>query len=235
MNGLLHAGIVELTLACRIALQQPVNGVTDNLVTRVIFGNHIGELPRLELADRVVDGGLGLQLRLGSKAHVAAIRRGVGIFRDAGCDGCKIHATHELRVRGIDAPPGFGLAARFPRLVAVGRRGHGRHNDLRQVIPRLNQVEFGLVRSVERRNLRIGDIDLRLDLFVDELGLGQLPANVALQVVHRHVALLEQVVELILGVRSFDLGELGVHIFIARGQVQLGGLLLLNLRQDHLL
>ncbi len=100
---------------------------------------------------------------------------------------------------------------------------------------RLDQVEFRLVRLVKVLNLLIGDIDLRLNLFIQELGLGQIPPNVALQVVQRHVALLEQVVELILGVRSFDLGELRVHVFIAGGQVQLGRLLLLNLGEDHLL
>ena len=59
-------------------------------------------------------------------------------------------------------------------------------------------------------------------------------ANVALQVVQRHVALLEQVVELILGIGRLDLGELRVHVFVAGGQVQLGGALLQNLVLDHL-
>ena len=40
--------------------------------------------------------------------------------------------------------------------------------------------------------------------------------------------------KLILRVGSLHLGQLGVHVFVAGGQVQLGGALLQNLVLDHL-
>ena len=98
----------------------------------------------------------------------------------------------------------------------------------------LDQVEVGLVRRVEGGDLRVGDVDLGLDFLVDQLVSGQRAANIALQIVQRHVALLELVVELLLRVWRLDLRELRVHVFIAGGKVELGGALLQDFIRNHL-
>ena len=69
---------------------------------------------------------------------------------------------------------------------ALLRRGAGDH-DLRQMILRLDQVELGLVGVVVVGDLGVGDVDLRLDLLVQQLGLGQPAADLALQVVEGQV------------------------------------------------
>ena len=75
----------------------------------------------------------------------------------------------------------------------------------------------------------VGDVDSGLDLLVDELVLGEGAANVALEIVEGHVALLELVVELLLRVGRLELGDLGVDVFIGGGKVELGGALLQDL------
>src|SRR5579863_2747595 len=83
VNCLLHAWIAQLPLACRLARNQLVDGVSSNLVSwgRVIVNrDHVGELFRLELADGIVKWRIGLELRFPRKSHVAAVRAGVRIF-----------------------------------------------------------------------------------------------------------------------------------------------------------
>ena len=58
----------------------------------------------------------------------------------------------------------------FCRCSACCAAGCVGHDDLRQVILRLNQVELRLVRVVVARDLGVGDVDLRLDLLVQQLG-----------------------------------------------------------------
>ena len=113
-------------------------------------------------------------------------------------------------------------------------RGPAGDHDLRQVVLGLDQVELRLVRRIVGVDLRVGDVDLRLDLLVQQLGLGQRAAQFALQVVEGEVARLELLVELLLRVGRLHLRQLGVHVLVAGGQVELGGALPENLVLDHL-
>ena len=90
------------------------------------------------------------------------------------------------------------MFCRLP-VCCAGAAGDG---DLRQVILRLDQVELRLVRRIVAADLRVGDVDLGLDLLVQQLGLGQRAAQVALQIVEGDVARLELLVELLLACRA---------------------------------
>ena len=46
------------------------------------------------------------------------------------------------------------------------------HHNLCEVIHGLDEIELSFMRVVVGRNIRIADIDLRVDLFVEELVLG---------------------------------------------------------------
>ena len=95
-------------------------------------------------------------------------------------------------------------------------RGHG---DLRQLVAWLNEVEVCLVGGEVSGDFGVGDVDLGLDFFVDQLVLGEGAANVALEIVKGHIALLELIVELLLRVWRLELGDLGVNILIGGGKV----------------
>ena len=69
---------------------------------------------------------------------------------------------------------------------------------------------------------------------LSSLVAGQLAANFALEIVERDVARLELLVELLLRVGRLHFGQLGVHIFVGGGEVQLGGALLQDFVFDHL-
>ena len=102
------------------------------------------------------------------------------------------------------------------------------------MILRLDQVELRLVLSIGAGNLRVGDADLRLDLLVQQLGLGERAAQVALEVVEGNVARLELLVKLFLGPGRLHLRQLGVDVLVAGGQFELAGALPENLVLDHL-
>ena len=71
----------------------------------------------------------------------------------------------------------------------------------------LDQIEFRFVRAVVAADVGISDIDLRFDLFVQQLFFRQRPPQIALQIVQRNIALLQLLVPLFLGVGRFDFGE----------------------------
>ena len=87
---------------------------------------------------------------------------------------------------------------------------------------------------VECGDFAVGDIHPRLDLFVDQLVFGKRAANVALEVIQTHLALLKLFVEFFLRVGRFEFSDLGVDVLVACGEVELGGALLQNLLCDHL-
>ena len=121
----------------------------------------------------------------------------------------------------LDLLVGFGFVLRLAVLqIAHVGVGHRRHHDLRQVHLRLGEVEAGLVGVIEIGDVGVGDGDVRGDLFGDQLIDGELLADFGLQIVERHVAVGELLVELLFGVGRFHLVELGVDIGIDGLQAQ---------------
>ena len=124
------------------------------------------------------------------------------------------------------------------RLVALQIRGllhgYGAGHDLRKVILRLDEVELSLVGQVITADVRVGDVDFRFDLFVEQLFLGQRSKQVAFQIIERDVALFKLLVKLLLRVGRLHFGQLGIHIFIGSCEIQLGGALLKDFVFDQL-
>ena len=69
------------------------------------------------------------------------------------------------------------------------------------------------MRGVIGGDISVSNLDFGLDLLVEELGPGEGASDFALEVVEGEIARLELVVELLLGVGSLDLSELGVDVF----------------------
>ena len=106
------------------------------------------------------------------------------------------------------------------------RRGFGGGHDLRQLVTGLDKVEVSFVGLVVAVDVAVGDIDFGLDLLVEQLVLRQGVTDFALEVVEGDAALLELLVELLLGVRRLHLSELCVDVLVSRSQVELCGALL---------
>ena len=236
VNGLLDAGVVQLALAGGVAGEQPVDGVADDLVGLVEDRQDVSELAGLEFAEGVVDLRICFEGGLGDEAHVSAIGGGVWIFREVHGDGAEIFSAFEPVVEDLDFLFGVRVSGGLVVLEVAGLLcGGAGGDDLGEVVLGLDEIELSLVGVVVAGDLRVCDVDFGLDLFVDELCLGQRAADVALEIVESDVALLELVVEFVLGVGGLDLGELGVDVFIAGGEVELGGALLEDFVVDHLM
>ena len=86
----------------------------------VVDGQDIGELARLELADRSVNLRVALQRRLGHKSHIAAIGSGVRIFREVHGHGAEIFAAFKPVVQDLDLLFGVGVAGGLVVLQVAG-------------------------------------------------------------------------------------------------------------------
>ena len=102
------------------------------------------------------------------------------------------------------------------------------------MVLRLDQIEKGLVRVVVLGDVRVRDVDLGEDLLVHQFFVGEAAPDVVLQIVQRHVLCLELTIELLLGERRLDLGELGVDLLVGGDEVELGGALLLDVVVDEI-
>ena len=98
----------------------------------------------------------------------------------------------------------------------------------------LHHIEERLVRVVVLGDIRVRDVDLGEDLPVHQLFVGEAAADLALEIVERHVLCFELTVELLLGEGSLDLGELGFHLLVRSDEIELGCALLLDVVVDEL-
>ena len=126
MDRLLHTRVVQFALAGGVAGDQLVDGVADDSVRVVDDGKNISELTGLELADGVVDLRIGLERRLGDKAHVAAVGGSVWIFREVHGDGAEIFAAFEAVVQDLNLLFGVGVAGGLVVLQVAGLLGRQR-------------------------------------------------------------------------------------------------------------
>ena len=98
------------------------------------------------------------------------------------------------------------------------------------MIFRLHQIEVDLVEAIEIGNIIRCDVDLRFNLFIQHLFGGQVQPDFAANIRQGHSLGLQLVIELLVCIGRFHLGDFGVHLGIRRHQVQLFRLL-----PDHLL
>ena len=86
---------------------------------------------------------------------------------------------------------------------------------------RLRHIELVVIGVIKIHHVLVGDGDLRRHFAVQQLLDGELPPQVALQVVHVHPARLQLPLELFLGERALQLRKLVLHLAVAGFQVQL--------------
>src|SRR6185437_4105087 len=91
------------------------------------------------------------------------------------------------------------------------------------MVTRLNQIEFRPVPVVIVGNVLVGNIDLGSDLFVDDLLGGQRPANFAPDVIQRKFALLQSLIELLVGIRRSNFFQSAVYFLVGGQQPQFAG------------
>ena len=102
------------------------------------------------------------------------------------------------------------------------------------MVARLDQVKVRLVGVVVVGDVGVGNVDLRVDFFIEELLFGAAPADLFLQVVERQVLAFESLLKLLLGVRGLHLGQLGLYLIVGRRKVELGRALVHDLLIDLL-
>ena len=89
----------------------------------------------------------------------------------------------------------------------------------------LGQIEVGLVGVVEVGDVLVGNADAGSGFLVEQLLDAEIAAELRLQILDRHLALVELLLKLFLRVGRFELGELRVHVRIGGHQAPLLGAL----------
>ena len=132
----------------------------------------------------------------------------------------------------------LGLSVRFGiAVLAIAdlRILHRGHQNLRQVVLRLSDIELRGIGFEEIAHVLIGDGDLGHHFAVDELLNGNLPAQRLFLVGDADAAILELLLELLFGEGAFQLGELVFHFAFAGFETQFLGALGKNFIVDQLI
>ncbi len=237
-DELLHARVAEVALTGRFLGQQLDDAEADQLLgVRIDDRDHAAVLTRFELGNRIARGGVGLlERRLRHQAQVAAVAGGFRVLGVIHGHGGEVLAAVEPVEQRLDLLARVGLVLRLiALLVAQLRVGRGGDHEVREVVLRLDEVEFRFVRVVVAGDIGVGNVDLRRDFLVRYLFDGDGAAQIALEVVERDLALLHALVELFLSVRRLDLVELLLHFLVGGEQTELFGALHEHLVVDELL
>ncbi len=199
-------------------------------------GQDVGDLAGLQLGDGGEGGGVGAQLGLIVKAHVAAVRRRLRVLGEIHGQRAEVFARVQPVLQRLDLLPRLGVGGGLASLQVAGLRGGNAGDaDLGQMVLRLDQVELVLVLVVVVADIGVRYRDLGVDLLVQQLVDGERAAQVALDIVQGVVRCLQLRGELLLGVGRLHLRHFGVDVFGGRGEVHLGGALLDDLLLDQLL
>ena len=128
----------------------------------------------------------------------------------------EIRSSLQLIVQRFNLFQRFILISRSAVLLVPARND----NDLRQMVFRLSQIEFGLVGLIEFSDVRVRNVDLGFDLVIHHLFHAEVDSSITSNFIQRQPMSFQPLIELLIRVARSLLRDSRVHLVGTRHQVQ---------------